>query len=273
MTEDGVALDLPPAAALSRIMGGVIDAVILYGLLISGTIGLVTWFDDVSQQVFNIVFILMSAVLLWLVPALITYVTHGASLGKLIAKVRVVSNDGQDVSLRQCMVRSLIGVFEIYATMGILAVAVALFSPSSLRIGDYAAGTYAVRMTRRPIRYAPPTPPESMDRWLDTAVVASPPAQLSNEISEFFTSTMKMGTPETIRRRALELSRQAMAYASPLPPNNCDPLDYLRAFHYLNHESAKAGEQARILRRAQFSQAVKASMYEMAGYGQGAGGR
>ena len=94
------------------------------------------------------------------IPTSIETITRGRSLGKLAVGGRIVRSDGGASGFRQAFIRALVGVFELWFTLGAVAAIVGAFTPRSQRLGDLLAGTYSER-TRTPQlpAYAPGVPP------------------------------------------------------------------------------------------------------------------
>jgi hypothetical protein len=169
--------------------------------------------DDAT---FRIALIVMLVLLFVIVPTTIETLTKGRSLGKLAIGGRVVRADGGAIGFRHALIRSLVGVFEIYLTLGGVALLVGVFTPRSQRLGDLVAGTYGER-TRTPKQ--PPVDfsiPPGMEQWAQIADVARLPERLGRRLSQFVAGAERM-FPAARTRVAAELSAELAPHVSPLP--------------------------------------------------------
>jgi uncharacterized RDD family membrane protein YckC len=72
---------------------------------------------------------------------LMEWLWRGRTVGKSMAGLRVVTDIGEDISLRHAMVRGLLALVEIPTGLGFFA---ALSNPRQQRLGDLAAGTIVI---------------------------------------------------------------------------------------------------------------------------------
>lgn len=79
----------------------------------------------------------------------------GRTPGKAAAGIRVVRLDGGGLTLGKSLIRNAVRLVDMLAYVGALVV---FISPTSRRIGDYAAGTVVIRERRR-VRAAYQAPP------------------------------------------------------------------------------------------------------------------
>jgi uncharacterized RDD family membrane protein YckC len=80
--------------------------------------------------------------LLWFGYFVVTELTLGASLGKRVAGVRVVREDGSPIDLQAALVRNVVRFVDVFFCL--VGAVVALSSPSRQRIGDRLAHTVVV---------------------------------------------------------------------------------------------------------------------------------
>jgi len=179
-------------------------------------------------------------------PVAMELATHGRSLGRLAAGTRVVRDDGGAAGIRHAFVRALAGVVEIYATLGGLAVIVALLNGRSKRVGDLLAGTYAQHERVRPLRPSMLTMPPQLAAWAETADVAALPDPLARRVSAFLTQQHRFSAPAR-EGLAAELAREAAPFVHPVPA--VDAATFLWAVSALRRErEARAlGAEARRL--------------------------
>ena len=147
MTGEAVALDLRPAAVPSRLLAGMIDALIQLVLLF-GVIALDT---AVSPSVSQAASAALSIVLVVLVaigyPVAFESLMRGRTPGKMALGLRVVRDDGGPIGFRQAFVRGLVGAFVerpgITFFMG--GVITMLLNGKGKRIGDLLGGTVVLQ--------------------------------------------------------------------------------------------------------------------------------
>ena len=77
---------------------------------------------------------------------LLETIMNGQTIGKWIAKIRVVQMNGQSASFYNYFTRWLIGIFEITITFGLVAFITSLFSKNGQRLGDMAAETVLISL-------------------------------------------------------------------------------------------------------------------------------
>ncbi|KWZ72964.1 hypothetical protein HMPREF3152_04985 [Actinomyces sp. HMSC06A08] len=213
---EGVALLIPPASALVRIMCGIVD-VIVYVLasvaifLLFPTFG--SSFD--AAQVKSILILLVACTTV-IFPATVESLTHGKSLGKLIGGMRVVRIDSGPIVWRQSLTRALIGVVEIWG-FGVLSVVFVLFNKRSRRLGDIAAGTYVIN-ERRPLRIpSPPAMPAHLEAWARSTDLGGISPALAISMRQFL-ARKNLLTSEGGSALAGQLMRQVHQAVLPRPP-------------------------------------------------------
>ncbi len=221
---EGVALSVPPAGFLLRALGSIIDvALIAVGYLLSLWLlwmFLIAWMTDTGTMIEDAwipVFMIIWAVF-WalVVPVTIETLSHGRSLGKLVAGIRVVRLDGGSINFRHAFVRGLTGVVEIFMSFGSIAALVGVLTPRGQRVGDLLAGTYAqLERLPRPQSLALMLPP-GLERWAAVADVSRLPDPIVRRIRDFFLQAEKL-TPAARSALAADLARQAKPYVHPVP--------------------------------------------------------
>jgi uncharacterized RDD family membrane protein YckC len=218
ITGEAVALDLRPAGFILRAAGSAIDylayVIVFIGLVIAlvnvpGVIGL-------DPAILTALYVALG-VLCWLViPVTVEVLSHGKSLGKLAVGVRIVRDDGGAIGLRHAAVRGMLGVFEIFGTVGGAALVIGLLNSKAKRLGDLLAGTYA-QHERIPYYHTPvygvPLP---LVEWSRTADVARMPDALTRRIAHYLAQARGLSA-ETRVRLGRQLANEASIYVSPLP--------------------------------------------------------
>src|SRR3954452_11975972 len=216
-TGEAVALDVKPASYILRAAGTIIDWV-LYMLVMVGCILLLVatggGLDEALARALVVLILVFGTVIL---PTTVELVSRGRSLGKLAVGARIVRDDGAAIGFRHSFIRALVGVLEIFMTVGAIAALTGLLNSRSKRLGDLLAGTYSqfVRVPQPkplPLYLAP-----HLAGWATTADVARLPDRLSRRIAQFVRQAPEL-TPAARLGLSTELAREAAAYVSPLPP-------------------------------------------------------
>ncbi|WP_238439553.1 RDD family protein [Microbacterium sp. JZ31] len=228
LTGEAVALDVQPIGLILRVAGTAIDVV----ATILAYLGLILLMSQLlvagllPENVMRILSIVLLVLLLIVVPTAIETATRGRSLGKLAVGGRIVRLDGGAISFRHAFIRAVVGVLEIYMTLGGLALLVGVFTPRSQRLGDLVAGTYAER-TRTPALVSRETPlPPGLETWASIADVARLPDRLARRVAQFVAGSEAMH-PAARLRVADELAAEVRPHVNPVPP--VDPETLLRA--------------------------------------------
>lgn len=223
VTGEGVALDLPAASLGLRLASGLIDLlvtivsfVVLYILLVVVALLL----QDEAAVGAAIVLALIIGLLA--IPTTLETLTRGRSLGKLALGLRTVRDDGGAISFHHALVRSLIGVVEIYAFSGAPAFFAIMLSNRGKRLGDFAAGTYVVR-DRVPLRLPlPPQMPQPLAAWARRADLAALPTGTALAVRQFL-SRLATLDPVSRERVAQGLLVDVLPHVAPAPPPHAPP--------------------------------------------------
>ncbi len=224
---EAVALDVQPLGFFLRALGCFIDFLAaIAALFLFALVG--TWLVGqgiLDASLLPMMVIVLIVLVLIVLPTTVETVTRGRSLGKLAVGGRIVRGDGGASCFRQAFIRAVMGVLEIWFTLGAVAAIVGAFTPRSQRLGDLLAGTYSER-TRTP-RLPPPAPgiPPLLATWAITADVARLPDRLARRTAQFVRSAPNL-EPSARWRLASSLAAELTAYVSPVPP--VDPETFLR---------------------------------------------
>jgi len=216
VTGEAVALDVRPASVILRGAGTIIDCVAYLAIFLVVALGIGWLTGDIDSALARALLIAGLVFSLLIVPMVVETATAGRSLGKLAVGARIVRDDGGAIRLRHAFIRALVGVIEIYLTIGGLAVMTALLSSRSRRLGDILAGTYSQheRVPRLPA--AASGIPVQLAAWAETVDVAPLPDRLSRRVAQFLLQASKM-TPATRTRLAASLAAEASVFVSPVP--------------------------------------------------------
>jgi uncharacterized RDD family membrane protein YckC len=253
VTGEAVALDLPAASLGSRIVSGLIDAVVTMILFIAAIFVFIVAALQSDQALIWASFLGTMIVVFLVYPATLETLTRGKSLGKLVCGLRTVRDDAGPITFQHAFVRTLVGLVEIYVLTGVPAFFSALLSPRGKRLGDYAAGTYVVRDRVR-LRLAPPTlMPPPLAHWARSADMASLPTGLALAVRQFL-GRLPTLDPQSRAVLGARLADQVSQYVAPAPPPGTPPEAYLAAVI----ASRRERDQARLHREAELRRRLTA---------------
>ncbi|GAA2567426.1 RDD family protein [Microbacterium binotii] len=227
LTGEAVALDVQPAGFFLRLAGAAIDMIVTVAaaLLVMLALGL-TGVLSAASGLGTILSILLAVLLLVIAPTTIETATRGRSLGKLIVGARIVRADGGAAGFRQALIRSLVGVLEIWFTLGAVAALTGMFTPRAQRLGDLMAGTFSQRTRTGRLASFEPQVPAPLTDWARIADVAPLPAPVARRLARFVRQAEQL-QPGARRMLAAQLATEAAASVSPVPA--ADPELFVRA--------------------------------------------
>ena len=218
LTGEAVALDVQPLGYFLRVVGALIDVLIAVALMLGAALllGTLAGQGALSSATLQIALIVTLVLVTVVLPTTVETASGGRSLGKLAVGGRIVRADGGASGFRQALIRALVGVLEIYLTVGAVALLVGAFTPRSQRLGDLMAGTYSER-TRAP-RLPDPAPglPAGLEGWAAVADVARLPDRLARRISQFAREASAMD-PGARARLAQSMAADAAPFVAPVP--------------------------------------------------------
>jgi hypothetical protein len=199
ITGEGVAVELPVASVPHRMASGAIDLLVIIGILLLAavTFGLLT--SGASQAVaatFGVVAVVVATVV---VPTAVETLT-----------------------------RALIGFVEVVAFSGVPAVIAAMIHPRGKRLGDMAAGTYAVSQRAKLPHLVAPTMPWPLAGWAAAADISALPSGLAIAIRQFLTRAGSLG-PQARETLGRQLLADALTHVAPPPPAGHHPETVLTA--------------------------------------------
>lgn len=218
LTGEAVALDVQPIGYFLRALGVLIDMLIGVALLVF-FVWVTNWLIEIGAidpAALTILTISTVVLVLVVIPTVVETTTRGRSLGKLAVGGRIVRADGGATGFRHAFIRALIGVFELWMTVGAVAALVGAFTPRSQRLGDLMAGTYSER-TRTPA--LPPASfavPPALVEWAAVADVGRLPERLARRLAQFAASARNM-QPAARARVGASLAAEAAEHVSPVP--------------------------------------------------------
>lgn len=228
VTGEAVVLGLRAASFASRMLAALLDAVIVgvvFAALLWGTSVLLSETDEAAYAAITLA---ESALCLIGIPVAVETATRGRTVGKLVLGVRVVRDDGGPVRFRHCLVRAVVGLFELWGLAGSPAIISALVTRRGKRVGDLLAGTYVVR-ERPAARHVPlpPMPPE-LAGWARTADIGRLPLPVVTAARQFLARTATLN-PASRTALGVELADALLLHVSPAPPAGTDPERFLVA--------------------------------------------
>lgn len=222
VTPEAVLLELPTAGVATRAFARLIDLVAqLIVASVLGTIGSFVVAAGLSPVLFAIALVFFTLLVL---PIGVEIIWRGRSPGKAIFGLRVVGADGAPEAPRQAVIRGLVALVDLYLSVGSLAIGTAMFSPTSQRPGDLAAGTVVIRVgaggfTTVPIAFHPPVGFESYVASLDVGLLRDEDFSL---VREFLLRTKELDDAHR-RTLALELATRFKDRIHHTLPGSIDP--------------------------------------------------
>ncbi|MDO5738822.1 MAG: RDD family protein [Ornithinimicrobium sp.] len=217
VTSEAVEIELPAASLPLRMVSGLIDLLVAaVGVL------LLVWLlpaqlflqDAALGQVFAIV---LMVVVMAALPITLETTLHGRTLGKLALGLRTVRDDTGPIGLRHATIRALAGTFELWLTLGAVALIVAATNERGKRLGDFLAGTYVVRDRVRLSIPAAPGMPEGLAGWAQQADIGVLPDTLVVAARQFLTRADSL-SPAARTETGNELYLALLDRVAPAPP-------------------------------------------------------
>lgn len=228
VTGEAVVLGLRAASFASRMLAAAFDAVaavVVLAALLWGSLSLLSSVDEAAVSAVTLVEVVLCLVG---IPVVVETSTRGRSLGKLVAGLRVVRDDGGPVRFRHALVRALIGFFELWALAGSPAVICSLVQARGKRFGDLLAGTYVVR-ERSGARHVPlpPVAPE-LAGWARGADIGRIPDGTAVAVRQFLARRPSLN-PASRTSLGASLADTLLTRVSPRPPAGTNPEEFLVA--------------------------------------------
>lgn len=235
LSGEGVAIDVQPIGFLMRTLGAIIDVLVSVALFALFLIIRFWVFEGtvLGEATDRILAVVAMVVCFLIVPVTLEVALRGRSLGRLAIGGRIVRIDGGATGFRHAFIRGLLGVLEVYMSIGAVAVLSGLLTARSQRLGDLVAGTYCQRVRMPHLQSHTPVIAPQLAGWATIADVARLPDRLARRVSQFLQNAERM-TPAARVRVAAELLSEASAFISPLPPG--PPEQVLSAMTVLRRE-------------------------------------
>ena len=255
VTGEAAALELRPAGVPHRLMSGVIDLGIYAAVSIALLLGLSRLVEN--QAHLGILLVVVPVTMMVALPTAVESLSRGQSAGKLAVGLRVVRDDGGPVRFRHALVRSMLGIVEIWLSFGGIAVITAIVNKRGKRLGDLLAGTYAIRVRGTEDALAPLLMPPDLAAWAELADIRKLPDDLALYARLHLSRTASM-TTGVRHERARAFAAAMEPYVSPPPPWGTHPERFMaavlvarrdREFRAAVAEEERAAERATRTRR------------------------
>lgn len=219
---EGVAIDSGAAPVTLRIGSGLID-LLVYGAAFVGLLYFTAPLVARSNEALAAAIVVALVVLAFVVvPASVETLTRGLSAGRLAVGLRIVRDDSGPVTARHAFGRALVGFLEIFATLGLVAVAASMVSERGKRLGDMLVGTYAMRTRGGRTMLPPVVMPYSLAEWASTADISRLPDGLALTARLFLARTATM-EPATRARLGSVIGARVLEHVAPPPPPGTHP--------------------------------------------------
>ncbi|MFW7413663.1 RDD family protein [Demequina sp. SO4-18] len=248
LTGEGVVLSTGAASVTMRMLSGILD-LLAYGVPALLAIAAVERaVAPLNAALGRASMIMAAVVMIVLVPALVETLTRGRSPGRFAVGLRVVRDDGGPVSFRHAFTRSLVGLVELFGTLGMLAMTVSVLSARAKRLGDMLAGTYAMRMRGAKRALPPVEMPPHLAAWASTADIRRLPDGLALTCRMFLARAHDLHLGSRARL-AGSLSGRLAEYVAPAPPDGTHP-EHMIAAVLAERRSRETAIEARRSARA-----------------------
>ena len=232
VTGEAVVLELPVASFPGRLLALLIDLMVQAGLLILALIGILLLSGRLNGDYIAAALIGAYVAITVVYSTLWETMTRGKTPGKMALGLRVVGDDGSPERFRQALVRSLVGLIEIYTIpLAPIALISSMVSAKGKRLGDVFAGTYVLqeRMPRRvPLPPAFAVVPPPLAGWAQTVQTARLSDQTADAAGSFLRRFAELA-PRARESLGIQLANAVAAEVSPPPPTGTPPVAYLAA--------------------------------------------
>lgn len=170
-TPEGVELGLRVAGPVPRTYAWLIDLLIRTGVYFALAI-LFSVLGKLGLGIFLIAIFLLE----WFYPVIFEVYKQGATPGKRSLGIKVVNDDGTEVTLQSSLIRNLLRAVDFLPLFYGFAVITMLFNRDFKRLGDFAAGTIVVyqdglKQASVILQDAPRTPPLALTAAEQKAII------------------------------------------------------------------------------------------------------
>lgn len=229
VTGEAVVLQLRPASFVVRAGGALLDGLVILAVFLLSVWALAaTIFEELDPAATQATVLTLVVACLVGLPLAWEAVSRGRSPGKLAFGLRVMRDDGGAIRLRHALVRVLLGVFELWMTLGSVAVLAALFNERGKRLADMVAGTRVVIERQPSVPQPLPGVPGTMTGWAAVADVGRIPDALAASVTQFLRHAAQV-PPVTRNATASRLAAQVAPFVAPGPPPGATTEEFLLA--------------------------------------------
>jgi uncharacterized RDD family membrane protein YckC len=218
VTGEAVALDLRPAGLPSRLVAGLLDALILLVVLVVLSALATAVSLDMSDAAAAALSILVLVVVLIVYPVTFETLMRGRTPGKAAMGLRVVRDDGGPIGFRQALVRGLFATVERPGiTLFLAAIITMVLNDQGKRLGDLFAGTIVLRERVTVHGGAVATMPPPLAPWASRLDLSGLPDGLLASVRQFIA---RAATMSPVAREDLggRLVRAVTEHVGPPPP-------------------------------------------------------
>jgi uncharacterized RDD family membrane protein YckC len=230
VTGEAVVLELPVASFPGRLLALTIDLIIQAILSVIGAFGLSAILAHLNGDYIAAALVGAYLTITVVYSTLWETMTRGKTPGKMALGLRVVGDDGSPERFRQALVRSLVGLIEIY-TLPPVALITSIVSVKGKRLGDVFAGTYVLQ-ERMPARAALPhmfaTVPPPLTGWAQSLQLFALSDQNADAASTYLRRFAEL-TPQARESLGIQIANAVAGEVSPPPPPGTPPAAYLAA--------------------------------------------
>lgn len=226
VTPEAVLLELPTAGVATRALARLLD--LLVQMVILSLLGMALAFVSPPSLSPVLMGLALGFTVLVVLPIGVEILWRGRSPGKFAFGLRVVGADGSPETPRQAVVRGLVALVDLYASLGFFAAVSAMGSASSQRPGDLAAGTVVIRL-RSPATGAGPVafhPPAGYEAYVTTLDVSALDDEDFTLVREFLLRVHEL-EPAARHELALQLAGAVLDRIGHVLPGVVDPQTWL----------------------------------------------
>ncbi len=161
VTPEAVLLEFAEAGLGSRALAFIVDLGVQLGVLWGVLTGLSIAAPALGETFVVVVLIATGTGLIVVYPVACETLWNGKTVGKMLVGLRVITVEGAPIRFRHSAIRAALGLVDLWATAGSVAILASLTTRQSQRLGDLAAGTIVIRERQaaahaQPIIFQPP---------------------------------------------------------------------------------------------------------------------
>ncbi|MDR1711079.1 MAG: RDD family protein [Propionibacteriaceae bacterium] len=263
LTGEGVALSVQAASVLARAGAWLLDAIVMLAALFGLSMLMTVGGGNLDNAMATAYMMLVSFMCFIGIPTLLETLTHGRSVGKLAFGIQVIRDDGGPVRLRHAAIRSLIGFFELWASLGGIAFIVSMLNDRGKRVGDFLAGTYAANVRGAKTAPLAISLPPSLADWVKVTDIRPLPDALAMRARQFLQRANTF--PVQARNKlGLRVAAQLEQYVAPSPPPWTHPEAFITAVLYERRRREQESTASRIQRVNQQLAGIETLPYSVA---------